>query len=69
VQYIRGREGQNIPTLEGPRRKAVMIEEKDELLRSTGFPTPPQSKEKDLPIAGNIHNKISQEILQKASFK
>jgi hypothetical protein len=47
----------------------VTIEEKEELLRSTGFPTPPRSQEKQLPTAGNIHDKITQETLQKAIFE
>jgi hypothetical protein len=69
VRCTREREGRHIPTLEGPRNKAVTIEEKEELLRSTGFPTPPRNQEKQLPTAGNIHDKITQETLQKAIFK
>jgi hypothetical protein len=46
-----------------------MIEEKEELLISTGFPTPPRNQEKQLQTAGNIHNKITQETLQKAIFE
>jgi hypothetical protein len=69
VRCTREREGRNIPTLEGPRNKAVTIEEKEELLRSTGFPTPPRNQEKQLPTTGNIHDKITQETLQKAIFE
>lgn len=69
VRCTREIKGRNIPTLEGPRNTAVTIEGKEELLRSTGFPTTPRSQEKQLPTAGNIHDKITPETLQKAMFE
>jgi hypothetical protein len=68
VWYTRERDGRNIPTLEGPCGKAVTTEEKEEVLRESGFPIPPASEERVLPNGGDIHESIMKECLHQAIF-
>jgi hypothetical protein len=68
VQYTRKRDGRNIPTLEGPGGNAVTTEEKEEVLRESGFPTPPASEERVLPHGGDMHESVTKEHLHQAIF-
>jgi hypothetical protein len=68
VRYTRERDGRNIPTLEGPGGKAVITEENEELLRTSGFATPAASEERVLPNGGEMHKNITKEHLHQAIF-
>jgi hypothetical protein len=68
VRYTRERDGRNIPTREGPGEKAVTTEQKEELLRTSGFPTPLASEERVLPNGGEMHKNITKECLYQAIF-
>jgi hypothetical protein len=66
--YTRERDGRHILTLEGPCRKAVTTGEKEAVLRESGFPIPPASKERVVPNGGDIYESIMKECLQQAIF-
>jgi hypothetical protein len=44
----------------------AITEEKEELIRSIGFPTPPKSDDFELPTGGSIHEKVDEALLHKA---